>query len=136
MVGASAMDRIVLNPWKRVKSPILSWWLDLLTPSAGAETELTPSVSEAVGMTDAPRGALLHEAIVEDGLIRRYGIITPTMWNFSPLNMYTEHGPAETALIGTFIRDIDNPVEIGRIVRAFDPCLSCGTHLIQLRQQG
>ncbi|NLJ86357.1 MAG: nickel-dependent hydrogenase large subunit [Firmicutes bacterium] len=136
--GPSTMDRIVARSMETGEiADLILKWLDLLTPSAPVlKRNPTPSVSEAVGMTDAPRGALLHEAIVEDGLIRRYGIITPTMWNFSPLNMYTEHGPAETALIGTFIRDIDNPVEIGRIVRAFDPCLSCGTHLIQLRQQG
>ena len=58
---------------------------------------------------------------------------SPTMWNFSPLNMYTEHG--QDALINATIRDIDNPVEIGHIVRALAH-LSCGTHLIQLRQQG
>ena len=37
-------------------------------------------------------------------------------------------GTAEQALIGTPIKDINNPVELGRTVRSFDPCISCSTH--------
>ena len=134
--GPSTMDRIIARSLevKEIIDLILGW-LALLTPSAPVlKRNETPVQKEALGMTDAPRGALLHQAIVEEGLINRYGITTPTMWNFSPLNLYQSHGPAEAALIGTIIEDPDNPVEIGRIVRAFDPCLSCGTHLIRLKQ--
>ena len=130
----STMDRIIARSLEvnEIIDLVLGW-LGLLTPSAPVlQYNEMPVQNEAVGMTDAPRGALLHQALVEERLIRRYGIITPTMWNFSPINRYQCHGPAETALIGTFIQDLDNPVEVGRIVRAFDPCLSCGTHLIRL----
>lgn len=135
--GPSTMDRIIARSLevKEITALILEW-LTLLTPSAPVlERNQTPVEREAVGMTDAPRGALLHQVLVEEGLIRAYGIITPTMWNFSPLNIYQAHGLAEAALIGTDIQDLDNPVEIGRIVRSFDPCLSCGTHLIRLKEQ-
>lgn len=33
------------------------------------------------------------------------------------------------ALIGTEINSIENPVEIGRIVRSFDPCSNCACHI-------
>jgi len=36
----------------------------------------------------------------------------------------------EEALIGTEIKDMVHPVEIGRIVRSFDPCLNCAAHVI------
>jgi hydrogenase large subunit len=39
-------------------------------------------------------------------------------------------GVVERALIGSKINNIKEPVEIGRIVRSFDPCVSCATHLI------
>ncbi|MEA4933995.1 MAG: nickel-dependent hydrogenase large subunit, partial [Lawsonibacter sp.] len=35
----------------------------------------------------------------------------------------------EQALIGTRIRNPDAPVELGRIIRSFDPCVSCATHV-------
>jgi len=38
-------------------------------------------------------------------------------------------GIAEKALIGTRINDTENPVELGRIIRSFDPCVSCATHI-------
>ena len=30
----------------------------------------------------------------------------------------------------TRLNNIKEPIEIGRIVRSFDPCVSCATHLI------
>jgi hydrogenase large subunit len=39
-------------------------------------------------------------------------------------------GPIEQALIGTPIADPENPIEIVRVVRSFDPCLACAVHLI------
>lgn len=33
------------------------------------------------------------------------------------------------------ITDIKQPVEAGRIVRAFDPCVSCATHIIGREQE-
>jgi hydrogenase large subunit len=27
------------------------------------------------------------------------------------------------------IGDTENPVELGRIIRSFDPCVSCATHV-------
>jgi hydrogenase large subunit len=36
----------------------------------------------------------------------------------------------EQALVGTKIKDENNPFEIVRIIRSFDPCLACAIHLI------
>jgi hydrogenase large subunit len=38
-------------------------------------------------------------------------------------------GTAEQALMGTTIQNLENPVELGRIIRSFDPCVSCATHV-------
>lgn len=58
-----------------------------------------------------------------------YQIITPSAWNLSTRSNSDVKGTAEQALIGTPIRDINNPIEIGRIIRSFDPCISCATHV-------
>jgi hydrogenase large subunit len=36
----------------------------------------------------------------------------------------------EQALIGTKVKDHDNPFEIVRIIRSFDPCLACSVHVM------
>ncbi|MEL7597751.1 MAG: nickel-dependent hydrogenase large subunit, partial [Clostridiaceae bacterium] len=48
----------------------------------------------------------------------------------SPKDSNGVRGALEEALIGTHIEDSKNPVEIGRIVRSFDPCVSCATHVL------
>jgi hydrogenase large subunit len=40
-------------------------------------------------------------------------------------------GTGEKALIGTTVDKTENPLELGRIIRTFDPCISCATHLYQ-----
>jgi Ni,Fe-hydrogenase I large subunit len=33
-------------------------------------------------------------------------------------------------LIGTTVRDAENPFEVVRTVRSFDPCLACAVHVL------
>lgn len=81
------------------------------------------------GLVDTTRGALGHWISIEGKKLGRYTIITPSGWNLSPQDGKGVRGPVENALIGTEISDINHPVEIGRIVRSFDPCVSCATHV-------
>ena len=75
------------------------------------------------------RGPLLHSARVKEERVDKYDIITPTGWNFSPKDAEGNRGPLETALVGTVIADPDlKYVVAGRIIRSFDPCISCATH--------
>ena len=41
--------------------------------------------------------------------------------------------PCEQALEGTRVRDEENPFELVRIVRSFDPCLACSIHMVTPR---
>jgi [NiFe] hydrogenase large subunit len=41
-------------------------------------------------------------------------------------------GPLEQALMGTPVADPKRPVEILRTVHAYDPCIACGVHVIDL----
>jgi len=63
--------------------------------------------------------------------IDRYQIVTPTQWNASPKDDVGQSGAIEQALIGTVIGDIDQPIEVLRVVHSFDPCLSCAVHLMR-----
>lgn len=53
-----------------------------------------------------------------------------TKWKLPSKDVMNLPGAVEGALIGSTISNIKEPVEIGRIVRSFDPCVSCATHLI------
>jgi hydrogenase large subunit len=39
-------------------------------------------------------------------------------------------GPIEQSIIGTKVKDEKNPFELVRIIRAYDPCLSCAVHVV------
>jgi uptake hydrogenase large subunit len=82
------------------------------------------------GLTHGARGALAHWVKMENGRIDTYKIITPTAWNGSPRDSENTRGPWEEALIGTAVADADNPVELGHVIRSFDPCLVCAVHAI------
>lgn len=88
-----------------------------------------PEESYGKGLTDTTRGALGHWVFVKNQKIQNYDIITPSSWNLSPEDSKGLKGTVEQALMGTYIQDIKNPIEIGRIVRSFDPCVSCATHV-------
>jgi Ni,Fe-hydrogenase I large subunit len=85
------------------------------------------------GLIEAPRGALGHWVNVKGNKISSYQIITPTAWNASPRDANGVRGPCEEALIGTTLKNPENPLEIHHIVRSFDPCLVCTVHTIDLR---
>jgi len=91
-----------------------------------------PAEARGAGIIEAARGTLGHWVSVNNGRIERYQVITPTAWNLSPRDSFDQHGPCEHALNGTGIEDENNPVEVGHVVRSFDPCLVCTVHTIKL----
>lgn len=89
-----------------------------------------PAQGQGAGMTEAPRGSLGHFIKVADHKIENYQMVVPTTWNFSPKDDAGVRGPLEQALIGVPVPDLENPVNIVRVVRSYDPCLACAIHLI------
>lgn len=84
---------------------------------------------QGIGITDTIRGALYHYVEVSNKQISNYNIITPSAFNLSPTYQHTK-GALEKALIGTYIEDVKNPIEVIRTIHSFDPCVSCATHII------
>lgn len=115
--------------------PAMEIWLDEVS---GAEHFYNPpgeiTQGQGFGATHASRGALGHWVKIEGGAISHYQIITPTGWNASPRDSNGIRGPLEEALIGTEIKDPDNPVELGHVARSFDCCLVCTVHAVNNRQ--
>ncbi|MEW6622944.1 MAG: nickel-dependent hydrogenase large subunit [Bacillota bacterium] len=109
--------------------PAMLEWLDQLEPGKPAISSYTvPKQAQGVGLHEAPRGALGHWITIKDGLIENFQAVVPTTWNAGPRDDKGQRGPLEEALIGTPVADADNPVELLRVVRSFDPCLACSIH--------
>ncbi len=112
--------------------PAMEVWLSEL---AGVEHfYASPDIitdGHGFGLTQATRGALGHWVMIANGRIEHYQIITPTAWHASPRDSNEIRGPWEEALIGTRIKDLSNPVELGHVVRSFDACLVCTVHTIR-----
>lgn len=134
--GTSTMDRIYARSLETLLiTELIQEWLTKLVPGEPPINQKeTPVKSEVIATTDAMRGALLHSARIANEQVVEYNIITPTAWNFSPKDTHGNRGPVESALVGT---EIPNPdllfTILGRTVRSFDPCLNCGTHVLDAK---
>ncbi len=109
----------------------LETWLSEMVKNPGPFYQRPVEIPDGsgAGMVMAARGALGHWVTVENGKLSGYQVITPTSWNGSPRDSNGTRGPIEEALVGTPMRDPDNPVELGHVVRSFDPCMVCCVHV-------
>jgi len=104
-------------------------WLEEIEPNGAAACEFAlPQEAAGVGLTEAPRGALGHWLAIKDYQISNYQCVVPTTWNCSPRDGQGNPGPVEKALEGTVVADPSQPIEVGRVVRSFDPCIACAVH--------
>jgi NAD-reducing hydrogenase large subunit len=100
---------------------------DILSSRVRALAE--PNSSEGIGVSEAPRGTLIHHYTIDDnGLITRANLIIATGHN----NLAMDRSVFEVArryVDGTKLTEgMLNRVEA--VIRAFDPCLSCSTHAV------
>lgn len=98
--------------------------------------KLTPKESEGIGVIEAPRGTLYYKLQMDNtGLIHGGTIIVPTAQN--QINM--EHDVKQ--LVQDYLdSDKDATIneaalqfEIEKLLRAYDPCMSCAAHFLKLR---
>lgn len=94
-----------------------------------------PNKAQGVGWVEAPRGALGHWIVIEDGKTANYQAVVPTTWNASPRDNQGVIGAYEASLAGTPMVNEEQPLELLRVVHSFDPCLACAVHLTDLESQ-
>jgi hydrogenase large subunit len=82
-----------------------------------------------VGFHEAPRGALSHWVVIEDGKIKNYQCVVPSTWNACPRNEHDEPGPYEASLLDNPVANPEQPLEVLRTVHSFDPCIACAIHV-------
>ena len=89
---------------------------------------------EGVGFHQAPRGALSHWIVIEDGKIKNYQAVVPSTWNSGPRDADGQVGPYESSLMDHPVADPEKPLEVLRTVHSFDPCIACAVHMVDTEQ--
>jgi NAD-reducing hydrogenase large subunit len=83
---------------------------------------------EGVGMIEAPRGVLIHHYKVDDsGAIRWANLVVATGHNNLAINRSVAQ-VAKHFIDGTEVKE-GMLNRVSAVVRAYDPCLSCSTHV-------
>lgn len=126
-VGARVLARLM--EFGRVV-PAMERWLDGFDFDAPwcLPTTLAEDCA-GVGLVEAARGSLGHWLTVRHGSIRRYQIVAPTTWNFSPRDANGQPGALEQALVGLPAPEGGAiPAAVHHVVRSFDPCMVCTVH--------
>lgn len=87
---------------------------------------------EGIGAVEAPRGTLYHHYAIQDGLIAKANLIIPTGQNLEDLEKYMRKAVEE--LLRQNADDETLRMQTEMIARAYDPCISCSTHLVTLEK--
>ena len=93
------------------------------------DPESWPKECKGVGLYEAPRGALSHWIHIKDGKTENYQCLVPTTWNSCPRDSKAGQGAYELAMMDTHVAIPDKPLEIAKVIRSFDPCMACATHM-------
>ncbi len=86
--------------------------------------------SVGMGVIEAPRGTLYHKVVIDDkGIVTEGEVIVPTGQN--QLNIERDVGVLVESLLGKIPNEGMN-MEIEKLIRAYDPCMSCGAHFLKV----
>lgn len=84
-----------------------------------------------VGVVEVPRGILFHTYTVDaKGHVTKCNIMTPTCQNLKAMQedvkVYLQQ------LLDKGAKKNDIPLELEKLIRAYDPCFSCSTHFLKV----
>jgi len=124
-VRASMMAELALKHWNLLVNNISSGDLEIFNKPVFPNGE-----QKGFGFHEAPRGALSHWIIIQNGKIKNYQCVVPSTWNAGPRDGKGAPGPYEASLVGNPIADPEKPLEVLRTIHSFDPCIACAVHML------
>ncbi|MEW6721862.1 MAG: nickel-dependent hydrogenase large subunit [Candidatus Micrarchaeota archaeon] len=90
-----------------------------------------PKKSEGIGVLEAPRGTLYYNLKIDDaGKIEFADLVIPTSQN--QIKMDKDVGALVQQKLDSGMDKDDIPLEVEKLVRAYDPCMSCATHFLKI----
>lgn len=106
----------------------------MTTHTFKAEPLIKKPAREAIGIgvVEAPRGTLYHKVILgSDGLIKGGEVIVPT--NQNQINIEEDIGRLVEGLLAKGMEKEKMPMEMEKLIRAYDPCMSCAAHFLKVQ---
>ncbi|MGO8687503.1 MAG: nickel-dependent hydrogenase large subunit, partial [Candidatus Dormibacteria bacterium] len=100
---------------------------DILNPHVRARAQVNRN--EGVGVSEAPRGVLIHHYRVDDdGLVQWVNLVIATGHN----NLAMNRSVLQTARHYVHGADVKEGMlnRVEAVIRCYDPCLSCSTHAV------
>lgn len=112
--------------------------IELLTNTKFKKEEIKKPLKhdgEGVGVVEAPRGTLYYWLGIEKGKVRYANLVIPTAQNL--VNMREDVRMAVSEICDTGITpekiwEQKIKFEVEKIIRAYDPCMSCASHFLRV----
>jgi sulfhydrogenase subunit alpha len=96
---------------------------------------IKPFRSEGIGVLEAPRGTLYYNLKIDDaGKISFADLVIPTSQN--QVKMDKDIGALVQQKLDSGVERETIPLEIEKLIRAYDPCMSCATHFLKVNWKG
>jgi sulfhydrogenase subunit alpha len=89
----------------------------------------TQDTGMGTGAVEAPRGTLIHHYKIKEGKTTEADFITPTAMFLDDLEEFIRTG-GQSMLASNQTENIE--LEFEKIARAYDPCISCSAHLVEV----
>lgn len=109
--------------------------IDILTTRTFAPEQVIKKPARdavGVGVVEAPRGTLYHKIVLcADGTIKEGEVIVPTGQN--QINIEQDVGRLIEELTTKGMEKEKMPFEMEKLIRAYDPCMSCAAHFLKVK---
>jgi sulfhydrogenase subunit alpha len=105
--------------------------LDMLLERGVEPEEPAPATrlsGEGVGSCEVPRGILFHNYVIEEGVVVGANCVIPTGQNLA--NIEADMRSLVPSILDQPQEDITKALEM--LVRAYDPCISCSAHMLDV----
>ncbi|HEV2718510.1 MAG TPA: nickel-dependent hydrogenase large subunit [Thermoanaerobaculia bacterium] len=122
-VRTAVLSELALQQWQLLTDNILKGDTKVFNQPVFPKGQI-----EGVGFHEAPRGALSHWVVIDNGKIKNYQAVVPTTWNASPRDKDGKIGPYEASLLKNPVAQPEHPLEVVRTIHSFDPCMACAVH--------
>ena len=90
---------------------------------------------EGVGVIEAPRGTLYYWLGIDEGKVRYANLVIPTAQNLINMRSDVREAVVEICAFGEGAqKEWEERIrkEVEKIIRAYDPCMSCASHFLRI----